>query len=615
MNITNLPKQVPQLSLPGHSYYDPFKTSFNKSHILDIKQNIPTETTTAMKEEIDVNLCHELRNGQPYKLTGIPPREEKIKESIPRIAPQWLRYDKQVLNFDCFFIEPVYEKREENFRVRKLVMYFYLDDDTIYINEPRAENSGIPQGIFLKRMKVPKAEGEGYYTYNDLNVGIDLDVFGKVIRIIDCDDFTKEFYSQKGITLNASEKLPDNQYLKYRTLTSAKIVPPDQAEHKEHIEVKLGGGHPNRNLEQFLKNDRKVLSFDIMWDDTSYDGGQKFYKMDFFLSDNTAEVREIRLQNTGKDPFPKMLNRIKLAKDPILTHCPGMQIKKSEYYKPVDLILGKIINIYNRPCLLFDCDPFTKEWYKHILGINQVPVQLKKPPLNVTYQPVPPYNGYGTVEDSMGSIKWLMPKPPKKNFPKMFKNDLHIIRFAAQMVSNRPDDTVRKFIISYYCGDDTIQVFEIAERNSGRVGGKFLERKLHRNPVSGEYYKETDMKIGELVILGGHKFRLLKMDEYSEKYLESNPEVFPEADIYKIFEKFRIEGKTFKTLDEYALHLIKSLDKRADGYLYFSEFFDLLKSQNIILSPQEEHAIIRKFDQSNEGKISLEALYKDLCGH
>jgi len=33
-------------------------------------------------------------------------------------------------------------------------MYFYLDDETIHINEPRIENSGIPQGIFLKRMKV-----------------------------------------------------------------------------------------------------------------------------------------------------------------------------------------------------------------------------------------------------------------------------------------------------------------------------------------------------------------------------------------------------------------------------------------------------------------------------
>mgnify|MGYP001568443468 CR=1 FL=1 len=50
----------------------------------------------------------------------------------------------------------------------------------------------------------------------------------------------------------------------------------------------MGGGHPNRNLENFLKFDRKVLSFEIMWDDTAYDGGQKFYKLDYYLSDFTG---------------------------------------------------------------------------------------------------------------------------------------------------------------------------------------------------------------------------------------------------------------------------------------------------------------------------------------
>ena len=46
-----------------------------------------------------------------------------------------------------------------------------------------------------------------------------------------------------------------------------KIPPPDMREYKEYFEVKLGGGHPNNGLEKYLKNDRKVLSFDLMWND------------------------------------------------------------------------------------------------------------------------------------------------------------------------------------------------------------------------------------------------------------------------------------------------------------------------------------------------------------
>jgi len=54
----------------------------------------------------------------------------------------------------------------------------------------------------------------------------------------------------------------------------------------------LKGGRPNKNLKGFLDNDRKVLSFAIMWQDNSYDGGDKSYRLNYFLSDNSVEVKE-----------------------------------------------------------------------------------------------------------------------------------------------------------------------------------------------------------------------------------------------------------------------------------------------------------------------------------
>lgn len=42
MNLSHLPKNVPQLSLPGHSFYDPYKNKFNKQHLLDIRQGTQT---------------------------------------------------------------------------------------------------------------------------------------------------------------------------------------------------------------------------------------------------------------------------------------------------------------------------------------------------------------------------------------------------------------------------------------------------------------------------------------------------------------------------------------------------------------------------------------------
>jgi len=114
----------------------------------------------------------------------------------------------------------------------------------------------------------------------------------------------------------------------------------------------------------------------------------------------------------------------------------------------------------------------------------------------VTYQAIPSYNGYGTPEDSLGSVLALKPKAPKVDMKKMFKQDMHVLRFEAGLVSTEPDDETRRFIISFYCGDDTIQIYEICDKNSGRIGGRFMERKKQTNPTNGRYYCEKDFVLG-----------------------------------------------------------------------------------------------------------------------
>ena len=213
-----------------------------------------------------------------------------------------------MLKFSAFFQEPVVEDANENYRLRKCTVFYYLDDDTMHIIEARVENAGIPQGVFLKRHKVPRPDGQPY-TWRDLNLAQDLSIYGRVFRIIDCDDFTHRFYSNEGFSLNAAEQWPDDPFARTRAMINMKQTPPDLAEQKNYIEVMLKGGRPNKNLESFLANDRKVLSFRILWQDVSYDGGDKFYTLNFFLSDNSIEVKEINEQNSGRFPFPMLLKR------------------------------------------------------------------------------------------------------------------------------------------------------------------------------------------------------------------------------------------------------------------------------------------------------------------
>lgn len=133
-----------------------------------------------------------------------------------------------------------------------------------------------------------------------------------------------------------------------------------------------------------------------------------------------------------------------------------MSLKDETYYEPKDLCCGDTVKVYNRECLIYDCDEFTKAWYQMNMGVEQKPVKLAKARPNVTYQALPAYNGYGSPEDSLGSVLSLNAKAPKVDMKKMFKQDMHVLRFEASLVSTEPDDETRKFIISFYCGDDTI---------------------------------------------------------------------------------------------------------------------------------------------------------------
>jgi hypothetical protein len=608
----NLPKTVPLL--PGFQFSDPYKQNFHKTQQFQHVNATNLEKENYIKESVDTGLVKDMRLNTPPDLTyGEKP--EPINSHLPRIPPAWLKYDRKVLQFDAYFQEHVVENKNENYRLRKCIIYFYLTDATIYVTEPKIENSGIPQGVFIKRQKVPRTLTNKYdfYDWKDFDLGVSMNFFERVFRVVNCDEFTRAFFLENGVQLSSPEPMPVDSFDIIKSLKDMKIPPPDTKEYKEYFEVKLGGGHPNNGLHKYLENDRKVLSFDIVWEDRSLEGGLNFFKMNFFLADDTVEVKEVRQQNSGKDPFPLLLRRSKIPKNPVLTHYPGMNLKKEEYYSYQDLVIGKVIQIFGRECLIFNCDEFTKAWYRDVCNIDQVPIDLQKNPPRKFMQPIPPYNGYGTEEDSLGSVFSLNPKPPRKDVNKIFTNDMYILRFEGRMISENKDDNHRKFIVSLFCGDDTIQVYEQAERNSGIWAGKFLERRQHKHPVTGEYYTAKDMMIGEIVTLANYKFQLLKADEFTHRFMVENPGIFKEADLDKVIEKLILNGKKYKNNEEYGVKLFQVLDKKKKGKIEFVDLYDGLKELGIPLTIHEQYTLMRRFgDRSGEFKMNMDDFYKGI---
>ncbi len=78
-----------------------------------------------------------------------------------KFEPTFVKLDKQVLRFYGYFQESVVESSLEAHRIRRVVINYYLEDSTIGITEPKQQNSGIPQGVFLKRQMVLRSDGSG----------------------------------------------------------------------------------------------------------------------------------------------------------------------------------------------------------------------------------------------------------------------------------------------------------------------------------------------------------------------------------------------------------------------------------------------------------------------
>jgi len=115
----------------------------------------------------------------------------------------------------------------------------------------------------------------------------------------------------------------------------------------------------------------------------------------------------------------------------------------------------------------------------------------------------------------------LIPKKPKGDFFKAMDNDKKILRFTAQFNTRVPEDVDRRFIISFYLADDTISIYEPAQKNSGIIPGKFLHKKKYRNvDKGGAFITPSDMPVGGDVKINGQSFHILSMDDFTSNYLK-----------------------------------------------------------------------------------------------
>lgn len=157
--ITDFPK------LPGYiPTHDPTATDHKKvSHVkLERIRNAKNEEVPLyhLPKNIQKNFLPEKNDeSKSVSHTQFPNHMNEGRDINELFEPNYVKLDKQVLRFFGYFKESVVESNLENFRIRKLILYYFFEDRSIMIVEPKVSNSGCPQGQFLKRQVVKKEDG------------------------------------------------------------------------------------------------------------------------------------------------------------------------------------------------------------------------------------------------------------------------------------------------------------------------------------------------------------------------------------------------------------------------------------------------------------------------
>ncbi|KAK3929061.1 EF-hand domain-containing protein 1 [Frankliniella fusca] len=523
--------------LPGYSFRDPTKTKHHISHAFDFINGyrIPKTNPNIVgpgKYPKDVDSIGHFSATPSVRYDPSLTYGRVQNYPFKQFLPHYAQYRGKSLCFRAYFKQSIHESPDEHYRVRKVNIVYFLEDDTISVIEPSVNNAGFAQGKLVRRSKIPKDIGGQYYHWKDFDVGIDVSFYSTVYHIVDSDIFTREFMQSNGIDMGPPEEMPEDPYIKKRSeklpLTTMKTPTVDD------------------KLRRFLEYDGKILRFYAIWEDDSELGEKRELIIRYYLADDCVEVGEVHKKNDGRDPFPLLLHKTKVPKNwkevPLTYPSIYRELTEEEveeFYSPKDFLVGDTVFLFARRLFIYDCDPFTRNYYRECLNIEQKPkIQVTFPTPTLPQHPHPPHTGIGTTEDTIQNVLRVIPKAPKKDVIRMLHNANKKLRYTAVLDKVHPEDEQRSFVLIYYLSNGELEIMEPPQRNSGYTFTRFLRpthiAKPNTDRDDPEFYTPADFYIGAMITVFEHRFLITGADLAVYRYMQANPDKFPESTINNV---------------------------------------------------------------------------------
>eukprot|EP00624_Nannochloropsis_granulata_P000264 evm.model.NODE_10932_length_14799_cov_18.808027.6 len=247
------------------------------------------------------------------------------------------------------------------------------------MEEPKQLNSGITQGTYLRKQKVPKAtcqqqlegneQASRFFTPADFAVGATVVFYGRALVITDADTYTREWHARTlGQPLGARLDSPDDGHRDQRLRMEQPLLMRRQEQELRRQQEREQQGQDHavaipkpRKLLPYPQRDTKVLRFFCAFEDERHVGGRHHCVLYYYVGDQEMEIKEAKEQ--GRHHFPNFLSRQQVLSE------------SGRLYQAEDLRCGDSIKVYGRHFLLFSCDASTVEWYA-AKSISQVPLPV-----------------------------------------------------------------------------------------------------------------------------------------------------------------------------------------------------------------------------------------------
>ena len=555
---------------------------------------------------------------------------------------RWLDFAGKVLRFYAYFTEPVLQSRVESERVRKCVVYYYMENDTIQIVEPRVENSGIAGGTFVGRSRLTNPKTGAAFKPEDLAIGTDVDLYGRVLRVYDCDAFTRELYGQP-----PAEAPPKDAWCGQHKKDRARVhgVKKREAAPRDALRSPRLPGD----------DDDGVLCYTGILDDRHAENGRIHkYRLSFFLEDDTVELKE-ELHPGAKKPskatsvtgidgkalpapaatrvarshFAVVLKRQRFLKGRIATvdNIGERTIEPGgDYITAEDCHIGATHTINSRDVTLVECDAYTADWWAR-RGVDERARMAASDPLPVVSMSemtaLPGAQSVMAAVEAMGvefgANGAPLPRPKggdsisakRERFRKSSALAGKTLRFSAcrvDQVDEQPSARLN-YVISYFASDDTLQVYAHAPHNSGLYGGLVLKKGGQlTNPTTKKPYRPKDFLVGKLLELPNAKLQVLAMDAYTASYLAGKKSASTPAHVIDTFLVLQQKIKSTGSLHQWFLEF----DRERKGVVTEDEWkieMNMLFNE-FVLSDEEMTELFKFFDLEGKGALTFDEFAK-----